>query len=240
MNSQGLFFNIAGSVNTLFVLGSLIGVTAQLRKIRNRKKDADLVSARRVTSVLSLNQFLVSYLGYFSFFVYGYSVQPFNHYMVWPRMLACSLLLTILYEILAERRNRLSRSAFIFACVLAVAGVTGLIWGERYNDESRGVATIIIVTVALLMAQGWTHQIIKVWHQGQTGAVSLLMSQMILIMDISTIVFAFSMGLDKGWPLLFLAVVSAATKLAIMWLFRWEHNSPLAARRRDARSAIHN
>ena len=69
---------------------------------------------------------------------------------------------------------------------------------------------------------------------GRTGAVSLRMSQLILLMDISTIVFAFAfafafaMGLRLGWPLLLLAVVSGSTKLIILWLFRWERRSAAA------------
>ncbi|MEN4938444.1 hypothetical protein [Stenotrophomonas sp. TWI1151] len=56
------------------------------------------------------------------------------------------------------------------------------------------------------------------------------MSQLILLMDISTIVFAFAfaMRLRLGWPLLLLAVVSGSTKLIILWLFRWERRSAAA------------
>ena len=38
----------------------------------------------------------------------------------------------------------------------------------------------------------------------------------------------------NGWPLLLLACVSAATKLVIMWLFRWEKTSPAARMKRLA------
>lgn len=64
------------------------------------------------------------------------------------------------------------------------------------------------------------------------------MSQFILMMDISTIAFAFAMGLSNGWPLLLLATVSGITKLIIMWLFRWEKISTLAEARRQARLPV--
>ena len=75
---------------------------------------------------------------------------------------------------------------------------------------------------------------------GRTGAVSLRMSQLILLMDISTMVFAFAMGLRLGWPLLLLAVVSGSTKLIILWLFRWERRSAAAeiVERRDERGGV--
>ncbi|WP_245921878.1 hypothetical protein [Bowmanella denitrificans] len=60
------------------------------------------------------------------------------------------------------------------------------------------------------------------------------MSQFILLMDISTIAFALSMGFADGWPLLLLACVSAVTKLAIMYLFYWVRVSPVALARRQA------
>ena len=80
------FYNIAGTVNTAFILLSLLGVGAQFRLVRNRRERADATDS--ATAVLSLNQFTVSFLAYLSFFIYGYSVTPFNHFIVWPRLLA--------------------------------------------------------------------------------------------------------------------------------------------------------
>jgi len=59
------------------------------------------------------------------------------------------------------------------------------------------------------------------------------MSQFILMMDISTIAFALSMGLKKGWPLLVLAVTSGITKVIIMFLFKWVKTSPTPKKRRN-------
>ncbi|MCS4278726.1 hypothetical protein [Stenotrophomonas rhizophila] len=101
-------------------------------------------------------------------------------------------------------------------------------------DEGRVLASAMIVAITVLLAQGYAHQILLIWRSGRTGAVSLRMSQLILLMDISTIVFAFAMGLRLGWPLLLLAVVSGSTKLAILWLFRWERRSTGGGKSRSA------
>lgn len=224
-----MFYDVAGFINTLFVLVSLTGIWAQVRKIGRRRAD----SSETATAVLSLNQFTVSFLAYFSFFVYGYSIEPFNHYMVWPRLLAALLVARILFEIWRDRRSRPSATAFGGTCVALVCGLAGLVWGERFVDEGRMVSATLIVVVTGLLAQGYAHQILLIWRCGRTGAVSLRMSQRILLMDISTFVFAVAMGPQAGWPLILLATVSGATKLVIMWLFRWERTSVAALKKRS-------
>jgi len=76
------------------------------------------------------------------------------------------------------------------------------------------------------------HQIKLIISSGNTGAIDIRMSQFILMMDISTIAFAMTMGFSQGWPLMLLATVSAITKLVIMYLFRWVSFSPVAEKRR--------
>lgn len=227
-----MLYNVTGAINTLFIMISLLGVWSQVQKIWLRKRDEATQS--EPTSILSLNQFSVTFLAYFSFFVYGYSIEPFNHYIVWPRLIASLLVMVILYEIWRDRRSQRSAGMFSASLLILLVGVFGLIWGERYTDEGKLISASLIVAITLLIAQGYAHQIMLIWRSGQTGAVSLRMSQFILMMDISTIAFAFAMGLSNGWPLLLLATVSGITKLIIMWLFRWEKISTLAEARRQA------
>ncbi|MHC1654210.1 hypothetical protein ACODUL_13125 [Stenotrophomonas maltophilia] len=223
------FYTIAGTVNTAFILLSLLGVGAQLRLVRNRRERADATDS--ATAVLSLNQFTVSFLAYLSFFVYGYSVTPFNHFIVWPRLLASVLVMAILVEIWRDRRNRSATTSVLAAALLLICALAGLAWGDRHADEGRVVASAMIVAITALLAQGYTHQILLILRNGHAGAVSLRMSQLILLMDLSTIVFAFAMGLRMGWPLLLLAVVSGSTKLVILYLFRWQQGTSARARR---------
>ncbi|MGK5029839.1 hypothetical protein [Janthinobacterium sp. DSP2-3-3] len=226
-------YALAGSLNSLFIVVSLVGLWSQLQKIWRRKHDAR-IGAGKTTDILSINQFSVSFLAYCAFFVYGYSITPFNHYIVWPRLIAALIALGILYEIDRDRRSPTSRNALLACALLLCAGVAGLAFGPTFTDEKRVLSQSLIVAVTVLLAQGYAQQIRLIWRSGKTGAVSLTMSQFILAMDISTIFFACVMGLSTGWPLLLLACVSATTKLIIMWLFRWEKTSPAAQIKRQA------
>lgn len=226
------FYNFAGTVNTAFILFSLMGVGAQLRLVRRRRERAGATDP--ATAVLSLNQFTVSFLAYLSFFVYGYSVTPFNHFIVWPRLLASVLVMVILVEIWRDRRSGSATTSVLAAVLLLICALAGLAWGDRHADEGRVVASAMIVAITALLAQGYAHQILLILRNGHTGAVSLRMSQLILLMDVSTIVFAFAMGIRMGWPLLLLAAVSGSTKLAILYLFRWQQGAGARSRRSHA------
>ncbi|WKE66995.1 hypothetical protein PVT67_07090 [Gallaecimonas kandeliae] len=225
-----MLYSIAGSLNTAFIFVSFYGVWTQLAKVLGRKDAGE----GRPTEILSLNQFTVSFLAYWSFFVYGFSIQPFNHFIVWPRLLGSLLVLAILFEIYRDRGSRTARLALATGALLMILGLVGLVAGHRYVDEGKLLSQGLIVTITVLLAQGYLHQIGLILKAGRTGAVSLKMSQFILAMDVTTIFFALVMGLETGWPLLLLASVSAATKLAIMWLFRWVRLSPAARGRREA------
>jgi len=212
-------YNVFGSINTLFIFVSLYGVLSQVRTIwRNKANDNGKGQA---TVLLSLNQFCVSYLAYFSFFIYGYSIAPFNHYIVWPRLVATLLVGIILFEIWWDRKSTLSLYTFIISILFTIVGIIGLFLGNTFIDEGLFISTGIILIISVLIAQGYIHQFSIIIKSGSTGAIDLKMSQFILMMDISTICFAFSMGLETGWPLLVLAITSAITKLIMMYLFRW-------------------
>ena len=219
-------YNTLGAINTIFIIVSLYGVFSQLRTIWRRKRQAN--TDKNSTALLSLNQFSVSYLAYFSFFVYGYSITPFNHYIVWPRLVASVLVAFILIAIWQDRRSKTSLLALMMVGIASLIGGAGLLFGGELEDTGKQVSTTLIVIVTLLIAQGYYHQIKLIINSKQTGAIDLKMSQFILMMDISTIAFALSMGLATGWPLLMLATVSAITKLIIMYLFNWvKYQKPL-------------
>lgn len=223
-------YDFFGLLNTSFIFISLIGVYSQLKTIWNRKKCVN--TKNKASELLSLNQFSVSFLAYFSFFIYGYSIEPFNHYIVWPRLIASILVMLILYEIWLDRLNNSSKTCLSLAIVIFLTGAISGAFGGKFTDESKLISMGLIIAVTLLIAQGYYHQIMLILRSGKTGAIDLKMSQFILMMDISTIAFALSMGLKMGWPLLFLAIVSGITKLAIMYLFRWVRISDIAKNRR--------
>ncbi|MCJ8318795.1 MAG: hypothetical protein MJK12_04125 [Colwellia sp.] len=212
-----MWYDLFGTINTIFIFVSLYGVYLQLNKIWLRKKS----NQTRVTDILSLNQFTMSFLAYFSFFIYGYSIEPFNHYIVWPRLIASLLVTLILFEMWRDRQSNSSFICLIFVGVAFVAGLSGLLFNESFTQQSKNVSTILILIITVLLAQGYAHQIKLIIKNVDTGAIDIRMSQFILLMDISTIAFALSMGIAIGWPLIVLAVISGITKLIIMYLFRW-------------------
>ncbi len=223
-------YNVFGAINTVFIIISLYGVYSQLNTIWQRKSVP--IDKQRPTALLSLNQFTISYLAYLSFFIYGYSIEPFNHYIVWPRLIASIIIALILFEIWQDRKSRHSIVSLAFACITLLLALIGLFVGETITDQGKYISTTIILLVSILIAQGYYHQIKLIISFGDTGAVDLKMSQFILMMDISTIAFALTMGLYLGWPLMILAITSAITKIIILFLFKWVKISPTAKKRR--------
>ena len=113
---------------------------------------------------------------------------------MWPRLIASILVGLILLEIWRDRRSKASLLCVSFACLSLILGNLGLIFGDTIADQGRNISTTIILLVSLLIAQGYFDQIKLIIRSGSTGAVDLKMSQFILMMDISTMAFAISMG----------------------------------------------
>ena len=175
-----LGYHFWGSLNSLFIFVSLIGVYAQLRSVWKRKSH----QVEQPTHILSLNQFSMSFMAYLSFFVYGYSIEPFNHYIVWPRLIASLLVLLILFEIFRDRKTLITKVCFVMACVLAVMCCLWLILTGGLTNEGKAISSSFIVIITLLLAQGYISQIRFIIASGETGAVNIRMSQFILMMDI--------------------------------------------------------
>jgi len=224
-----LFILVTGLINGALVLLSLAGLYAQFSTIRQRKARPDVES----TELLSLNQSLVSYFAYLSFFIYGFSLTPFNHYLVWPRLAASVLTLAIIYEIWLERRSFRSSSLFAISALFFVGSLVLMLVGIEVNDSAKDISTTLIVVITLFLAQAYAHQIWLIVKSGQTGAIDIRLSQSILLKDFSTLLFAIAMGALEHWPLMFLATVSAITKLIIMYLFYWVRTSDSAHRKRQ-------
>ena len=228
-------YHLNGIINSLLFTLTLAGLVTQLRLVWARKhahRNGDL--AEGPTAVLSLNQFVSSFLGFFSFLFYGACLEPFNHYLVWTRTAAALLTLAVLWEIMITRRERVSVLSFFGCFALLIAGPVALrldpsaaIWGRHFSQG-------LIVVVTCILGQGYLHQVVLMRQQGRAGAVSLQLHQFFFIKDVSTIVFALAMGLNSGCPLLLLSSVSGITKAAIMWHFRWVRLSPVAEQRRSS------
>jgi intracellular septation protein A len=120
-----------------------------------------------------------------------------------------------------DRKTLVSLNCLMLATLFIFFGTIGLYFHDSLAIEIQNISTVLIVAITLLLGQGYAHQINLILKSGQTGALNIKMSQYILLMDISTIAFGLSLGIDNSWPLLLLASVSGITKVIIMYLFRW-------------------
>jgi hypothetical protein len=210
------------------------GIGAQLALIlRRRRSSADNGAP---TAVLSLNQFVSSYFAFLSVFVYGFCLDRFDHYLVWPRLAAALSVLAIMWEIMRDRRDLVTRAAVALCLFALVASLALMVSPARAPAELRTVAQWAVVSTSLLVAQGFWGQIVSIRRSGHTGAVALRMHQLTLAKDVATMLFGFAMGIASGWPLVVTNGVCAVAKLGVIWQFRWAHISPVAAQRRARRS----
>ena len=227
-------YHITGLISSAVFLLTIGGLWAQLGLVWQRKQSAtNDTTQERPTAVLSVNQFVSSYLAFFSFFLYGACLERFNHYLVWPRLAASLLTLAVLFEIERDRRDRVATFAFVLCAALLVGAPLGLVTIPGAAEWGRTVSQTLIVIVTVILAQGYLHQVLMIRQTGRTGGVSARLHQFFFWKDISTIAFALSMGTSTGWPLMLLSTVSAATKLVTLWHFRWVRLSPVALQRRD-------
>jgi hypothetical protein len=229
-------YHITGLVSAAIFLLTLVGLSSQLQIVWQRRQH--LLSGthtERPTAVLSVNQFVSSFLAFFSFFVYGACLIPFNHYLVWPRLAASILTLVVLYEIVRDRRDGRSIAAFSI-CLILLVGVSLALWfNPGVSDWARTFSVSLIVVVTFILAQGYMHQVLLIRQSGRTGGVSARLHQFFFWKDTSTIAFALTMGATNGWPLILLSTMSGLTKLITLWHFRWVRLSPIAAERRAAK-----
>ena len=209
------FLDMAGGLNSLMIVASLYGIWAQLRTVLQRQARGETA-----TDLLSLNQFSVSYFAYWSFFLYGLSVTPINHYLVWPRLAAALLVLGILLQ-MARERGRAAKGVCTLALLSLGLGLAVATLGPQLQDSGRWLATVLILGISLMLAQGYGHQILLMWREKRTGAIDVRMSQWILAMDLSTLLLVTAMGWQNGWPLAVLAITSALTKVVLLGLYRY-------------------
>lgn len=231
MSSYHTLGMIAASTFMLTVLG----LYYQLALVLRRRKVFLLnpLTSDRPTNILSSNQLSSIYLACYAFFLYGLCVEPINHYLAWPRLMAMLVLLLLFYQLVIDRRTLWSAVAFYFTSGLLV--ISGFIFWFRDNLQYYGkyAAQGLVIIATLVLAQGYLHQILLIRRNGSTGAVSIKFHQCVLLTAISTVAFGFAIGLKDGWPLILLASVSATLKVITLWHFRWVRLSKTAENRRE-------
>lgn len=217
-------YHAAGLVNLVFYGIALAGTAHQLREIWRRQGGVAADGAPGLaTAVLSLNQLAVSFLGYFAFFVYGYCVRPFNHYLVWPRLVGVLLVLAILRELARDRRDATSRGVYAAGVALLVPAVAVLAARPEISAAARRVPEALAVVATALVVQGFGHQIVLVRRARRVGAVSTWMHVSTFVKDFSLAALGAAMGVAAGWPLMLMGGASVAVKsvlIAHLWAYR--------------------
>lgn len=213
---EGLVYNGVGIVSAVLVAVSTVGIGLQLQKILKRRVVGGVIA----TQGLSLVRFSTSFLAFFSMFLYGLTLEAFNHYLVWPRVLALAMLLAILFEIWRDRRNGTAMAVLGGGLALVAVAVYLSATEYRLVVHQAGLTHALVICSALLLMQGGVAQIMQIRRTGETGALSLPMHQLFFLKDASSILFAIVMGFANGWPVFAFHLVSLVLQVATMWHFR--------------------
>ena len=104
---------------------------------------------------------------------------------------------------------------------MSIAGIVVCLFGDNSQNIARYISEGLVILATLMLAQGYTHQILIIRRYGKTGAASLKFNQLVLVTAICTVIFGCRIGLKNGWLLILLASVSAILKLITLWHFRW-------------------
>ena len=225
-----MIYHITGIVGTLLYGLSVLGLWIQWKKIRERK-GMELIE--RPTAVISLNAIAMAFFAYYFLFFYGFALARFNHYLVWPRLVAIGLSLMIMYEIMIDRKNLSAQFTFFGCTALTLGGLMMMIFfrptAMRLVDVSKG--TLIINT--FMLAQAGIHQIVLVIRSGRTGGLALRTQQLTLAKNLGNMTFGAAMGTASGWPLVLLWGTDSLFKGILIYLFRWVRISPVARERAE-------
>lgn len=220
-------YHVWGAVSSLLFCVSLSGIAAQLRTVRQRS--AAFVAGtltERPTSVLSLNRNTSSFLGFFANYLLAVTFTPVDLYLFVTRFLGLLLVFGLIYQIYVDRRDRASAMALWF-CAILWGGATALAVGARPLAAALlPSAQIMSIVMAIVLTQGYLHQVALIRRCGSTGAVSKLMFQLLLLKELSTIGFALTMPLTKSWPILLLAGTALLNEITLLWHFRWARSRP--------------
>lgn len=228
-------YHITGLISAFLYGLSVVGLWIQLQKILERKR-SNLFE--RPTAIISLNFMAMAFYAFFFLFVYGFALERFNHYLVWPRLSAMAVSLMILYHIMQDREDLRSTIVFYICATSTLGGLLALIFFREAAHLLIPFSQIGIVAITITLTQANIHQISLIARSGSTGGIALRSHQLTLIKDLGTVAFGLVLGTAVGWPLLLLCGSNALLKLAIMYLFRWVKVSPKAQQRRQVATAL--
>ena len=205
-----MFYHIMGLVSAALFLLTWLGLYAQIKamnKYEHLSSDAN--------NSLSLNQFGSSYFAFFSIFLFGISVEPFNHYLVWTRCGALLLTLIIIYKIWAQRRTSLTALVTVVAGLSLIAGFVSMYF-RPFPTLAQFGANALMLVVTVILFQGTLHQWVVLRRRQKVGSLSATLFKNILIKDVSTLMFGLTMPISQSWPLLILNGTSVVMRGAVL------------------------
>jgi heme exporter protein D len=199
-----------GLVSSALFLLTWFGLWSQIKSMNKYQ-----YLCRDANNSLSLNQFGSSYFAFFSLFLFGISVEPFNHYLVWTRFGALLLTLVIIMKIWQQRRGPVTTMVASIATLVFLAGIASMFFRPFPAIAQLGTATLML-GVTVILFQGTLHQLLVLKRRQKVGSLSATLFKNILIKDVSTLLFGLTMPLSQSWPLLVLNGTSVIMRGAVL------------------------
>ena len=205
-----MLYHVMGLVSSALFLLTWFGLWSQIKSMNKYQ-----YLCRDANNSLSLNQFGSSYFAFFSLFLFGISVEPFNHYLVWTRFGALLLTLVIIMKIWQQRRGPVTTMVTSMATLVFLAGIASMFFRPFPAIAQIGTATLML-GVTVILFQGTLHQLLVLKRRQKVGSLSATLFKNILIKDVSTLLFGLTMPLSQSWPLLVLNGTSVIMRGAVL------------------------
>jgi hypothetical protein len=205
-----VLYHIMGLASSALFLLTWFGLWSQIKSMNKYQ-----YLCRDANNSLSLNQFGSSYFAFFSLFLFGISVEPFNHYLVWTRFGALLLTLVIIMKIWQQRRGPVTTMVALIATLAFLAGIASMFFRPFPAIAQLGTATLML-GVTVILFQGTLHQLLVLKRRQKVGSLSATLFKNILIKDVSTLLFGLTMPLSQSWPLLVLNGTSVIMRGAVL------------------------
>lgn len=210
-------YHLTGIISASLAILASVGLVTQVHLLW--KRHGERSGGELVSEGLSLNRFVTSFIMFLALFTYGGLLNPFNHYLAWPRVLGLFLVMLILLLIYLDRRCCGSAWAFAGCLVVFLASVLLVAFGRPIESPNPAVLPTLVVIVSLLYLQGGVIQMQMIRRLRKVGGLSCTMHLFFVLKDISLATFAIAMGTRDGWPILFICAIGLTVNLGTLWCF---------------------